>query len=496
MKLSLHLKKIIALLVSLWIIFTIIIIQLIEIYRSSLGSGILNLNDALTYIIAFIMIAFIFRWYKKYDFNIKKNISEYKIVLLLFFAVFLPRYLMISNFSLLQISDYGGYLNVSQALFKGDPISNELKNYMSTVAVNQLLISKIFSFSYYIWGDSVFSPLMLNMGFTFLYTYLFYKICSNYAAQKLSLIGAICLALWPENILNSIYMLSEPMFMMFLFSGVLFYIKAKARSDKYSWILIGLSGIFLGISNQLRSITIIFIITFAILVFCDTKNKKGLFQNLMKLLVLLCFCNLVKLGYLYYAEQMLGGVIAAPAYGWPIYLGTNTTNWGSWSEDAANTLTQARNNYPVEFVQKVMLQKAIVNISSYDFKTVIQLVLNKMCVLLGRGDGTYRDLQYIFSNTPEQVINGSMPAVIWSWGSVSNFIYVMLLNGCLLSSLPNSPQVSDKLFFQLPLCGIMMLHCLIYVSPRYQYPLIPLLLGICIINLNPSDNLLKKGGAT
>lgn len=495
MKLSLHLKKIVALLASIWVVLSIIIIQAVGIYNSSLNSGVIRLDGILAYIIAFIAMILIFHWYKTHGFNIKENIAEYKIVLLLFVAVFLPRYLVISNFSVLQISDYGGYWNVSQAFFKDNPISTELKNYILTVAVNQLLISKIFSFSYFIWGDSVFSPLMLNICFTFLYTYLFYRICRNFVAQKLSLIGAICLALWPENILNSIYMLSEPMFMMFLFAGILFYIRSRARHGKYGWIFISLSGISLGISNQLRSITAIFIITFAILVLCDIRSKKEAFQGFMKLLILLLFYNLVKWGYTNYTEQALGGVISAPAYGWPIYLGTSTTNWGSWSEDAANTLTQVRNNYSVEEVQKVMLQKAIVNISSYDFKTIVQLVLNKMCVLLGRGDGTYRDLQYIFTNTPEQVLNGNMPTIIWSLGSVSNFIYLMLINGCLLSSLPKKPQVG-KLFFQLPLCGIMMLHCLIYVSPRYQYPLIPLLLAICIIRLNAFDLPTNKGGTT
>ena len=138
-----------------------------------------------------------------------------------------------------------------------------------------------------------------------------------------------------------------------------------------------------------------------------------------------------------------------------------------------------------------MLQKALINISSYDLKTIIRLVLEKMYILLGRGDGTYRDLQYIFVNSPEQILSGNIPAIIWSWGSLSNIIYLVLLNTFLLSTALKS-SITDKLFFQLPFCGIMLLHCLIYISPRYQYPLLPLLLACNMISLNSINSTENK----
>lgn len=491
MKLSQHLKKIIALLVSLWIVLWIIIIQIKRNYDSIIDGDCLRLDGILTYFIAWIAVLLIFRWFKTHSFNTRNiSISEFKLVLLLFLIVFLPRYILISNFSVLQISDYEGYWEISQALFRGYPISAELKNYMATVAVNQLLISKIFSISYLIWGNNVFAPLMLNIFFTFLYTYLFYKICNNFVGQKLSFIGAICLAVWPENILNSVYMLSEPMFLVFLFSGILFYIKCKTAFTHYKWLFISLSGLFLGLSEQLRSITTIFIITFAILIICNIESKKKLMDDILQLVVMLVFYNLVKYGYLYYVKQLLGGM-STPTFGWPLYLGTDITNWGSWSEKAALTLTQVRNSNSVDNVQKEMLQKALINISSYDLKTIIRLVLEKMYILLGRGDGTYRDLQYIFVNSPEQILSGNIPAIIWSWGSLSNMIYLVLLNTFLLSTAFKS-LLTDKLFFQLPFCGIMLLHCLIYISPRYQYPLLPLLLACSMISLNSINSTENK----
>lgn len=99
-------------------------------------------------------------------------------------------------------------------------------------------------------------------------------------------------------------MLSEPMFLVFLFSGILFYIKCKTAFTHYKWLFISLSGLFLGLSEQLRSITTIFIITFAILIICNIESKKKLMDDILQLVVMLVFYNLVKYGYIFCKTNM------------------------------------------------------------------------------------------------------------------------------------------------------------------------------------------------
>ena len=161
-------------------------------------------------------------------------------IVILSVLVVVPRYILNVNFSVLQESDYEKYLTISQYMFLGERIPDNELLYIKEWASNQFIIEKIFSFSYYIWGNiGQQAPLYLNIWFTLGYVLLFYMVCKDLLNKSIAFIAAATLAVWPQNVMNSIYLLSEPMYMFFLFAGIAFCWYGVKYSRSWLWLLGG-----------------------------------------------------------------------------------------------------------------------------------------------------------------------------------------------------------------------------------------------------------------
>lgn len=475
-----YIKKLMGGAVYICLLVGFLIALLMQAYTESLSWEFLCYGGIISGILMF-LFGRLYKWFKE---KARVDISEISFIILLISIVVLPRYILNVNFQILQESDYEKYFHLSQSIFHGMPFPEDELHYIRTLATNQFIIEKIFSFSYNIWGtDGAYALLYMNICFSLGYTLLFYMICKTMTNKHIAMISAVILAVWPENIIISVYALSEPMHMFFLFLGIWLFIYSVKKNK---WSVAFLAGGILRLSQEIRSVTLIFLITLLIIYLLFTEDaqkwKKG------SILILGYWGFGVLYGQYLYRQI---GEISSPAIGWPIYLGSCIENWGSWGISAASVAQETAENFPISEVQGVLLQKAIRNYQGYDLKTIFWLVMKKLQTVFGLADATTRDIKYLMINRPEVFVSGNIPSIIWAWCNMTNWIYVNMVLftlGFIIFKFYNLLRKGtiDKIIcvFALPICGIMAMHCIIYVSPRYIYPVIPCLIVIFVYGID------------
>ena len=278
--------------------------------------------------------------------------------------------------------------------------------------------------------------------------------------------------------------------------ALLLYCKELSKYKKYSGMLV--AGVLLQISQQIRSITSIFIITFIICFIIYNllnKDEKNIKSKALSMIILIIGFKIASIGFSIYIENLVG-TVSKPTIGWPLYLGTHTANWGEWAQEPADYLTKVINENPIKDVQNVLLDKAIDNIKGYDVKVILELILKKIATVFGNNNSFYLDYIVTLNSSPENILRGQMPSIIWAWGACSNWVYLMTIVGYIYICLRGVYNIIFKkismkklCYFSLPIAGIIALHCIIFVSPRYNYPTIPLMIAACIWYLNKKSEL-------
>lgn len=433
----------------------------------------------------------------QYRLDSKYNISIKSVILILILVTVIPRFILIQNVECAQISDYESYWLYSQSLFEKFSIFESGRIQLATVATNQTIIATIFSFGYHFLGESVKSALYLNIFFSTINVILLYLICNKIMNSTFSLITSFIFAIWPNNILSSLYMLSEPMYMCFLFAGISIFLYShdKIKVKRYFGLLS--SGILLRISQEIRGITSIFLIGLIISYFLfETSSKKVMLvkDKILNILIILIAYFITSVGFSIYISNLIG-TVSKPSIGWPIYLGLHKANWGEWSQEAADFLTKVIQENPVENVQKILFNEALENLNSYDYTTVLNLIFRKNSTVFGNNNAFYLDYIATLNNNPENILRGNVPPLLWAWSSCSNWIYLMFILGYIFicfkgiyNIIYKKNNMNEICALCLPICGIIALHCIIFVSPRYNYPTIPLIIATCIWYLYNKSN--------
>ena len=434
-------------------------------------------------IIFFLLVGYVLygaHWYRmKYKGRHCKDIlSNQKLILqilIIISASIVLRIYLISNLSVTQISDYMTYYTTAQEIFTSHSINPNSVAYFSAISATAPFISGLLSIPFHLFGISVKVVLYFN---AFLYSTSaagLFLISRKFISNGLAFFASLLFSVWPNHVFSSLYILSEPLYLFFLIWGITILIYAtEQRNIIYKTALYALSAVLLCMSQNIRPVTVIYLIAMTLLLL--TKNKAIIKKALPMITVFLTSYCAVSVCINAYTESYLS-IVSKPSFGWTLFEGTNSYTWGQWSPETSEILTNVINNYPLEEVENELLNRAIQRLKEYDFNDIVELISRKVERMWARDNGYISDLKYLFAHTPEMVESGGLPHGMEQLGLLAQPVFILLAFGVMWTMLLTikravkySSENGDCPFVLiLSLCGGMMLHCLATSIQRYNY---------------------------
>ena len=457
-------------------------------------------------IVILIICGFLIK-FLRYISNYKNFFSRKIQLVLIFCTTLIPRIILIQNFSIVQTSDYANYLGNAISMFRDNTLTEGMIEYASAISGTLPFISKIFSYAFFFGDLNATTLLYLNIIFILITSLCIYYIVGEIFNYKIGFISAITWSIWPNNLATSLYVLSEPMFMCFLCLSIVIYIFIKKNTKNLILASLGylLSGILLGMAQNIRPIGILYIITFVIILFyeCYVIFKKNRKLKLNISIIILCIGYLVSNTLIQKFDLKYLPTISKPTYGWTIYEGNNPYSWGEWSQETSDELSYVLNNNDIEDVQKILLEKGIDQIKEYTLKEYVYLQARKAKSMFGQGSGFANDIKFIVKQQKDLIEFGAVPPIIYTWFSVSELIFKIFIYLFILYNLKNMYLLFTKnnmqikilksyMLFLIPLLLIICLHCLATAIQRYAYPTLPLIIVFVISNILSNDIILEQ----
>jgi len=424
--------------------------------------------------------------------NKRSNLPAIMAVIILVLLAMVPRLYLLYSVSIEQTSDYATYLVNSMSIYNNFSVAPEWQQYFGGFAANVPVICGIFALGFKLLGASVAVGLYMNVFFYTGAVIALYFIALHFSSKNTAFVSAAAYALWPNNISYSVSLASEPMYIFFLFLGLALFTYGIRSTGNLHWVLIFLSGAVLGLSQAIRPATVIFIIAIVIIfLFCSNKTTSELGSSsfgrraaIIGALMAAYVASQWGLGL--YTGKILP-TIAKPTYGWSIFEGANLNTFGQWDAESSAIQDSVLAEYPLEQVQKVLLNKGIDRIKSYHSDTLTLLLINKTRNIFGNSAVFNRDLNLYITEQPTLLQSGTVPASILAWGKLSSWLYhilalyfIYVCFKCLSFMILKRERdnVSRIFFMLLPVCGIMAVHLLVTSIERYNYSSIPIIIMI------------------
>lgn len=424
--------------------------------------------------------------------EIGKFLSAKTIVCILIAAAVIPRLYLISSLSIIQTSDYHTYWINALSIANENKIAEHWQQYFGAIAANAPLICSIFALGLKIFGAHLNVLLLMNILFYTIAVLALYYIGSHFLGKMHAFTGVLLFALWPNNILGSLYLASEPMYICFLLLGLAVLLYGLNHRGKTLWLSAAVSGVILSVSQGLRPLTSVFMIALIILIlgyYQLIRSKTPAKPNLSFLqrtgflgLVFIVFLGTSQLIDMHTHRYL--PVISKPSFGWTLYEGNNPYAYGQWSPQSSDALSEVSRAYELQDVQSVLLTMAIEQLKSYDLKGYLYLLAKKSTSLIGNSNYYYPDIAHYQTN--DLILHGSYPGVLKTWSYFEYALYKILafylIYICFRSVynlFKNKQAFYTLLLFTLPYAGICALHALVTSIPRYGYPTIPFLILAC-----------------
>ncbi|MDD4803499.1 MAG: hypothetical protein PHF24_11285 [Syntrophomonas sp.] len=440
-----------------------------------------------------------------------KNMITVKMaVSILILLAVIPRYFLLHNVSIEQTSDYATYLVNSISIYENFSVSQDWQLYFGAIAGNVPIICGIFALGFKLFGASLTVGLFMNVFFYTGAVVALYFLALRFTEKNTAFLVAAIYALWPNNICYSVSMASEPMYIFFLFTGLALFTYGLQTRGIMLLVSMLLSGAVLGLSQAIRPVTLIFILSIVlVLVFYSNKktaeNSSHSFKQRLVILSTLIVAYMITLWGLGLYSSNIVPIVSKPSYGWSLFEGSNINTYGQWDPESSKVLSRVMSEYPLEQVQTVMLGKGIERIKSYDAPTLTHLLKMKTRNVFGNGDLFNKDLRIYITSQPTMIKSGRVPMAILAWGQFSFWLYRMLALyfiyicfRCLYFIL--TKQEREKVYrlfvMILPVCGIMAVHLLLTSIERYNYPAIPIMImiGITFMVKDPFPFVSKRMG--
>lgn len=400
-----------------------------------------------------------------------------------------------------QAPDYQTFYDAAVNLSNGDKLVNQ--DYIAMFP-HILGYAAFLSVFLRVFGQDILTAAVLNVILTGASGILIYMLVLRWTGKRTS--AAVVTFLWalcPSKLLYNTMALSEPYYtfllLLFLFLAPLMLDEKRASGmfgrDERAFPIapkaafLGLlCGTILAMINSARPIGIIPIIALLIwIILLRKRNDRGKrIGTAVYLVALLITYILAGRAWNNYATVKLGQKPPSVP-GYSIYVGFNPETRGSYS-DGDMELLQGRyfGEYDrnAEAAQRSMLESAKDRIRETT-SSVPSLMVHKLGTLLGHDEGGafYSSENY----------SGRTYAL---WCVVSNIWYYFVCVLALLGGVGLWRQKSDDSIWLVPLCliGVILAQLLVEVAARYHYCLIPLLLLLAALAIEPMKNRAEKPG--
>ncbi|MHC1786958.1 MAG: ArnT family glycosyltransferase [Christensenellales bacterium] len=318
-----------------------------------------------------------------------------------------------------------------------------------------------------------------------------YYLSAEFLSRKVSRLIALGFVLSPSNLLFSLVIGTEPIALFPYLGGMLIMVRAlKKQSTKRAIILGFVGGIVLGISNASRSNALIAMLAIALWgLLCVTRKKRAAKQVVSCLTAMLIGALAFSQCMSLIVNEVFQGKSGRGQIGWTLYEGLDSVTAGGWRQENSDVLYETIENYPVDQVQSIMLQKALARVAEYSAETWLRLILRKGVNIWVFNDYAY---QAIFNRNEASILNlDKYKKVI---ASVVNDCYLFWLMMMALAMLYyvmrnwNNRLDGTALLLVLPITFMVLWHSVATSIPRYHYFALPSVLLMTFYCTQPTHS--------
>jgi len=335
-----------------------------------------------------------------------------------------------------------------------------------------------------LFGEHYIVASLVNVFLSAFSCMLIYMLCLRFFGRRAACMAALLWTICPSKMMYNSMVLSEPYY-TFLFLATIyiivelhFYFGKNHGNILLIAVAAAVVGLFLALANSARPIAAVVIIAFFIwLVFLrgDEIGRTALWKNWgIFASVMIVVYSFTGSAWTAFAEEKLGQEVPSlPGYN--IYVGLNTTYWGSYYDEDMRTFEKYLydGEHTVVEAQEEMLKLAKERITSGEIDFV-RLFTKKLQTFLGCDEGGA-----YYSQAAISPLAYSIMAI------VSNIWYYAVAVLVLMAIFSIMKQAVVSVFSLIPLfvVGLTLAQMLVEVAGRYHYSIIPMLLIIASITV-------------
>lgn len=344
----------------------------------------------------------------------------------------------------------------------------------------------------YFFGTNYINVVMMNIIIDLLGAIFIYLFVRN--INRKSAVYALMLWLFnPFNIYFSVFcslvIIVNTLIAITLYISSLFIINLDGKRYLFYSILLG---ILIAITNIFRPIMIIFIIAMLIYILYLFFEKNSIRKRH------LIFSMLI-IGMIYYGgnnfyfkimSNVTGYNITGSMSGWSIYVGSNYDVYGQWSISNTDTYNKYYNvdDFEPKKFNDSMMKLGLDRYRSNGIKNNLILLKNKSKVLAASVNdynvNSFRDFN-TDNNTLLDIFVQKYTDLFWYFLIVANLLFVVLFYKM------EKSEFNKVFMYCLYIIGFCLSSLLLEVSPRYFYPIFPLMIFVSAISFGNIVNFLK-----
>lgn len=422
-----------------------------------------------------VLLKYLRRWIGKKDIPLKDG----SLCLILAAVTIATRLALVNLVSYPMSSDYKMYYDMAE-LYARTGFYNAT-DYIVVVAPNIVLYIILLGEVFKVFGSTLLTAQMVNMVFLTGCITMVYLLAREFFGKKVSFLAALGLSLSPSYLLFSLLPSTETVaFFPYLAGMVLFLRALKTEKTGKRIGLAVVCGLVLGFSNEIRSNALIALIALSLwaLIYKCRKSEYGFKRVFVLLLVVLVVVYAFGLGTDVIRDEVFMGKKSNLQLGWTLYEGLDNETAGGWRQENTDVLNATIAEYPLDQVQKVLMNKTIERVKDYSWDTWLRLIVRK-----GVNIWIYNDYSYqtIIQTNEDSVIRLEQykKQIVFIVNETYKILLMAVAVG-LLSTVKRwrNGNMEGLLFLLLPLLFMVLWHSFATSIPRYHYYAMPNLMLI------------------
>ena len=435
------------------------------------------INNILNLFISLIVVSILIFLYFKIIKNIKVNISNKNILLILFCLCLLVRLAVVFFLcdNMIQASDFNAAFKRSIDLNYSGDYYRVFSHWILYPFINHLL--------YQFFGASQLTAQIFNSILVSFIPVLLYLVTFKITNRKsISILSSAFYIFWPSTILYvTIFTPDHYAALLLLFSVYMFLrLKNNEQHLEFKNIIISIViGTFLGISTFFKNFASIYLIAILIIIILEyIKNKKIIFQSFLFFLIMLFSFSISKGIILNSLEKMIGNSIGnniIPCY---LNVGLNFDSNGMYDPDSYQIYfdTLKDTNYDFNKTNEIIMLN-VKNKISYRYKEIPNLFNKKAKVIFQKDDDKLSWVKNSINLKQEisfsQFIENNL-------SKKTNIYYLILIIGSILGIFYTLKSKNENsLFIILCIVGVALELLLVEAQERYRYAIEPM---FCILS--------------